>query len=84
MKTPRTPAQWQEAVDGAAGARVIADCMMYGLLQGDVEINVERCDYILEQGKRRGILPSHDPVELAIGLIRAMQEEAREQTEEGR
>lgn len=31
---PQTPEQWQEAVDAAAACRAIADCAMYGLIEG--------------------------------------------------
>jgi hypothetical protein len=74
---PETPEEWQTVVDAAAGALVIADCMMYGLFEGP-KVNVERCDDILKRGAARGVKPSKDPAVLAIELIaqsNASQEE---------
>ena len=65
-------AEWREAVDAAAGWRAIADVKMYGLIQGGPEINVTRCDQILERGKALGIEPSKSAVDLAIALIAAI------------
>lgn len=70
MKTPKTRAEWQEAVDGAAGLRALADCKMYALIEGGPEINVERCDQILEQGRARGVRPSKSDVDLALDFVR--------------
>jgi hypothetical protein len=71
VKQPRTPAEWQEAVDVAAALRAIADCKMYGLIEGGFHIKVARCDEILERGARRGVHPSRPPGELAVGYIAA-------------
>lgn len=70
-RDPKTPAEWQEAVDGAAACRAIADCQMYGLLQGGPKIDVVRCDEILERGAARGIRPSREPTDLAVGYVQA-------------
>jgi hypothetical protein len=77
-RDPHTPAEWQEAVDGAAAARAIADCKMYGLLEGGPEINLARCDSILERGRRRGVFPSRPVTELAVAFIRAVNDEVRQ------
>lgn len=69
MKNPSTPAEWQRAVDAAAGFRAIADCKMYGLFEGGPEIHVSRCDEILELGARKGIRPSRPAIELALRLL---------------
>lgn len=67
---PQTDQEWQEAVNIAAALRTIADVKMYGLMEGGPEINVERCDEIVEQGAARGFTPKgqrsseryrHDP-----------------------
>lgn len=71
MSLPRnlkTPEDWQLAVDAAAGMRVIADCMMYGLITGP-EINVGVCDEILARGRKRGITPSLPATDLAKVMI---------------
>lgn len=73
---PKTSAEWQKAVDGAAGLRAIADCIMYGLLKGGVNINIGRCDWILKEGKKRGVLPSKPATSLAIDFIEAINAEA--------
>ena len=70
-RDPRTAAEWQEAVDGAAACRVIADCKMYGLLEGGPTVDVDRCDVILERGAARGIRPSKPAVDLAVEFLRA-------------
>lgn len=67
-RDPKTRAEWQKAVDGAAGFRAIADCMMYGLLQGGPKINVGRCDEILAEGAKRGVRPSASDEDLAVRL----------------
>jgi hypothetical protein len=73
---PKTPDQWQEAVDAAAAARTIADCMMYGLLAGGPAIDVARCDLILARGRKRGVLPSAPRIELAMDLVQQLNAEA--------
>ncbi len=78
MKEPETDAEWQEAVNGAAGMRMIADCKMYGLIAGGPNIDVSRCDEILERGRARGVLPSMPDTDLAIGLIAAINDEAQQ------
>jgi hypothetical protein len=72
MKNPRTPKEWQEAVDMAAAARAIADCKMYGLLKGGPEIDIARCDEILERGRKRGFRPSRPVPILAVEMVSAM------------
>jgi hypothetical protein len=69
MGYPTTPAEWQNAVDAAAGLRAIADCKMYGLLEGGPSIDVGRCDELLERGRLIGCFPSRPAVDLALGLI---------------
>lgn len=69
MSDPKTPEQWQQAVDLAAAARVLADCKMYGLIEGGPVIDVARCDEILDVGARLGVRPSKPTVELALELV---------------
>jgi len=73
-KEPQTPEDWQRAVDAAAGARALADCMMYGLVTGPT-IDVARCDGLLERGAALGIRPSRSAVELAIELVHEINSE---------
>jgi hypothetical protein len=73
-RNPRTLEEWQEAVDGAAALRMIADCKMYGLIEGGPEINVGRCDEILERGQSRGVHPSAPTEALALAYIAALND----------
>lgn len=75
-RDPRTREEWQQAVDAAAGARAIADCMLYGLLTGGPAIAIGRCDEILERGAKQGIKPSRPVIDLALDLIRQYNAEA--------
>jgi hypothetical protein len=77
MADPRTPEQWQHAVELAAAARTIEDCKVYGLIEGDPKFNVERWDDILELGRAMGIVPSAPIDELAAALVESINEEAR-------
>jgi hypothetical protein len=83
MKEPKTRAEWQEAVDAAAAARVVADCMMYGLLVGGPTINVERCDQIIERGQAREVYPSGPVADLAVELVASINAEAEERRRAG-
>jgi hypothetical protein len=69
-RDPQTPAEWQEAIDLAAGWRMIAACEMYGLLQGGgPAVDVGRCEELLRRGRERGISPSKPREELAIAVL---------------
>jgi hypothetical protein len=72
MRDPKTSEEWQQAVDSAAAARAIADCKMYGLLEGGPQININRCDSILRRGAKRGITPSRPVTDLALELVYAI------------
>jgi hypothetical protein len=74
---PQTPEQWQEAVDSAAAMRMIADCKMYGLLEGGPVINISRCDELLERGQQLGVMPSAPVVDLAVMWMRAINDEVK-------
>jgi len=73
-RDPKSTAEWQEAVDAAAGLRALADCKMYGLIEGGPEIDVARCDEILERGRARGVRPSAPARDLAIEIIRQVNQ----------
>lgn len=77
-KEPRTPEEWQEAVNLAAAWRKIHDCKLYGLIDGGPGINWQRCDYIRTEGARLGYLPNVNVTDFAVGLIGALNEEAKE------
>ena len=76
-KNPKTPEEWQRAVDGAAAVRQIADMKMYGLAEGGPEINIARCDELLEWGRTRGHLPDKDAVDgIILALFYPLSEDA--------
>jgi len=56
-KEPRTPAEWQEAVDLAEGFLLIESARSYGLITGGPKVDVARCEEILVAGRRRGVRP---------------------------
>lgn len=63
FSSPKTPKQWQDAVDAAQACIVLANARLYGLVIGGFEVRVSRCLEILAQGKAKGILPSADAIE---------------------
>ena len=73
---PRTTAEWQDAVDAAIGMRAIADCKMYGLIEGGPVINVKRCDEIIRRGMARGIQPSASSADLVRAACRGLSRAA--------
>ncbi len=54
---PSTPAEWQEAANGASFFLLVDSAKQYGLLTGGPQINAERCDDILRRAKAIGIQP---------------------------
>ena len=73
MREPHTTEEWQEAVDGAQFLLALDSCRQYGLIESDVIARVERCEEILERGKRMGVVPASDDmlVERYLGNSRA-------------
>lgn len=60
-RNPRTKKEWQEAADGAQLAFLIDSARQYGLIEGGPKFDLDRCDWILQEAKRRGITPT--PIE---------------------
>lgn len=56
-RMPRTPREWQAAVDAAQLMLILDSCEQYGLIVGQ-EVNVERCELIMALGRSKGITPS--------------------------
>jgi hypothetical protein len=69
-RNPETSAEWQAAVTGAYHCLQLDSARQYGLVEGGPEINVERCEQLLEEGKRRGVLPDRSK----IALLRFLRE----------
>jgi hypothetical protein len=55
-RDPKTDAEWQEAANAALFCRMLESCFAYGILTGPA-INSERCQWILDEAKKRGIDP---------------------------
>lgn len=51
---PETSAQWDEAVAAAVFSLGLHSCYLYGLLTGP-DVDVARCDLLLEEARRRGV-----------------------------
>ena len=62
-RNPRTPAEWQEAVDGAHACLLLDAARQYGLIEGGPGVNADRCSGILEHGRARGIVPTPEGVD---------------------
>ncbi len=60
---PKTPEEWQTAVDAADALLHIQSAEAYGLITGAPTVNVERCEQLLEAARRRGVTPSAGNVE---------------------
>lgn len=54
---PVTTQHWQDAVDAAHMLTMLEHARVFGLLNDDSTVNVERCAEIIEDGKTRGIRP---------------------------
>lgn len=77
-KLPLTDQEWREVVLAAHALRSIEDCRMYGLLAGGPNIVLDRVDWFIAEGKKRGIVPTEAEVtEAAAALVRKVNEEAR-------
>jgi hypothetical protein len=61
----KTDEQWQEAVDAAYTYLLLDKAHQLDLIAGDgeVEIDVESCERLLEAARARGIEPSEEAVE---------------------
>jgi len=61
-RDPETQEEWQEAADGAYFCLVLDSAVQYGLVlvDGKAEsgVNTARCEWILEEAKKRGIEPN--------------------------
>jgi hypothetical protein len=57
-RDPKTPEEWQEAVNAAEFYLSLDACRQYGLVTGGPGVNAARCEEILRRGKWRGIRPA--------------------------
>lgn len=71
---PKTPAEWQDAVDQAYFWTLFDSARDYGLVTGGPKtINVDRCEEILARGREMGIEPTPDCVERIVANGKAEQ-----------
>lgn len=63
---PTTPAQWQEAVNAAHVLLLVESARYYGLITGGPEVNIDRCNELLAEGRSLGIEPSSNALELML------------------
>jgi hypothetical protein len=54
---PRSPKEWQEAADSSNFLLLLDSARQFGLIEGGPQLDVDRCVWILEQAKSRGITP---------------------------
>lgn len=58
MANPRTPIQWQEAVNLAYFLMLLHSARSYGLVTGGPDVQVDRCQQLLEEGRLLGYVPT--------------------------
>jgi predicted dehydrogenase len=63
---PKTPEEWQTAVDAADALLHIQSAEACGLITGAPHVNAERCEQLLEAARKRGVTPSAGNVERYI------------------
>lgn len=73
MRMPRTPDEWQEAVDWAQALLALDAARQFGLVTGGPDVNAARCLELLDRGGRRGVTPRPDCIE---GCLHALMERA--------
>jgi hypothetical protein len=66
MDEPETTKEWQEAVNLAELYSLVDSAIKYGLIDYSGKINIERCDDILERGRKRNIYPVKAQVDQLI------------------
>jgi hypothetical protein len=78
MIDPQTPEQWQIAVDLAEFYLLVDSARVYGLIETNQQINVDRCQEILDRGRAKGITPSKDaPEKLTAKWVNAIKLEGK-------
>lgn len=63
MREPRTPEEWQTAVDLAEFLLELQSARHYGLVTGGPSADEDRCIKILETGRHLGYRPAPDAIE---------------------
>lgn len=60
MKDPQSDEEWKEAANAAQFLLLLDSARMYGLVKTDIQVDSDRCALILEEAKRKGIMPDSD------------------------
>jgi len=68
---PTTREEWQTVVDASNALLALDSARQYGLVTGGPEISVERCTFLLAEGKRRGVVPIRDTGEVIAEMFAA-------------
>lgn len=67
---PTTEAEWQEAVDAAYAAALIAAAVRLGLLEAGPRVDLGRCRQLIRRGRDLGVSPQRDEVvRIIAGLV---------------
>lgn len=67
---PRTPEEWQNAVDAADALLKLDAARMYGLVRGGPEVDADRCwDLVHRAREEHGIEPSEDAIERFVAEL---------------
>ncbi len=69
IENPKSPEEWQVAVDMAEFLLYLASARQYGLVDGGPVANIKRCEDILHEGARRGFKPAIDAVERCTAAL---------------
>lgn len=67
-RNPRTPEEWQDAADMAHFLLCVDSARQYGLIETDIQPDIDRCEQILKQARKRGIEPK-DSVDTASKVM---------------
>jgi hypothetical protein len=68
-RNPKTPAEWQDAVNAAEAALLLESARLYGLVRGGPIVNVARCEEILARGRDEGVTPIQTGVDAHIAAL---------------
>jgi hypothetical protein len=58
IREPKTPAEWQDAVDCAEFYLLVDSAEQCGLIKGGPVVDLSRCEEILKKGRKLGIYPA--------------------------
>lgn len=64
---PQSPDEWQLAADASHALLTIHAAQKYGLITGGPDVDIERCNLVLECASRRGITPAKDAFARYLG-----------------